>query len=91
MAKQSTDETKDSIQWNTPVPKELSEAAAARMSARGFNSKTEYVRSLIRADVERAAQEALEAKLVRAMKRSDFTEATPEFWEELKAELTGSD
>ena len=47
--------------WNTPVPSELSEAALARMVARGFNSKAEYVRSLMRADVERAAHEALEA------------------------------
>lgn len=79
------------VPWNTPVPSELSDAAHARMAARGFNSKAEYVRSLMRADVERAALEALEAKLLRAMKRGNMKEATPEFWEQLRSDVLDGD
>ena len=79
------------VAWNTPVPSELSEAALARMAARGFNSKAEYVRSLMRADVERAAHEALEAKLLRAMQRGRLKDATPDFWEQLRADVLGDD
>ena len=38
-------------------------AVQERMQVRGFNSKTEYVRALTRADVERA-RTALKTKLV---------------------------
>ncbi len=41
--------------------------------------------------VERAAHEALEAKLVRAMRRGKMKEATPEFWEQLREEVLGDD
>ena len=73
--------------WHTPVPVELSDRAHARMKARGFNSKAEYVRSLIRADVEKAALDELEAKLVRALERGKFTEDSPALWEKLRAEV----
>ncbi len=49
-----------------------------------------YVRALMRADVERTAQGRLEAKLLRAMKRADMKEATPEFWEKLRSEVLGN-
>ncbi len=41
------------VHYNTPVPGKLHRAVQARMKERGFNSKSEYVRSLMRADVER--------------------------------------
>ncbi len=77
--------------WNTPVPSELSEAALARLVARVFNSKAEYVRSIMRAPVERAAHEALEAELLRAMQRGRLKDATPDFWEQLRADVLGDD
>ena len=82
-----TEESAPTIPWNTPVPAELSDAALAAMAESGFNSKAEYVRALIRADVERRAQERLEAKLLRAMERGNLKEATPEFWEALRSEV----
>ena len=75
------------IPYSTPVPGELHRAVQERMAARGFNSKAEYVRALMRADVEHAAQEALEAKLIRAMKRGSYEDATPEFWEKFRADI----
>lgn len=79
------------IAWNTPVPAELSAAAHDRMAARGFNSKAEYVRSLIRADVEHAANQRLEQELLRAVERGDTRNTTPEFWDELRARARGSE
>lgn len=79
------------VPYNTPVPVELHRAIQERMASRGFNSKAEYVRALMRADVEGAAQETLEAKLRRALKRGSYKEATPEFWEELRADVLDDD
>ena len=56
-----------------------------------MKKKAEYVRALMRADVEHAAQEALEAKLVRAMKRGSYKDATPEFWEKFRADVLDED
>ena len=89
MAKQ--DQANPTVPWNTPVPSELSQAAEERMTAGGFNSKSEYIRSLIRADVERAAQQALEAKLLRAMERGNMKQVTPQFWEKLRTEVLSED
>ncbi|MEE9278885.1 MAG: type II toxin-antitoxin system ParD family antitoxin [Myxococcota bacterium] len=75
------------VPYNTPVPEKLHRSVQERMAAGGFNSKAEYVRSLMRADVERAAQARLEAKLARAMLRGNMKEATPEFWERLRSEV----
>ena len=79
------------VPYSTPVPDELHRAVQERMVSKGFNSKAEYVRALMRADVERAAQEALEAKLVRAMKRGSYKDATPEFWEKFRADVLNED
>ena len=74
--------------WHTPVPTELSDQARRRMKERGFNSKAEYVRSLMRADVEKAALDKLEAKLIRALERGKFTKDSAALWEKLRAEVT---
>lgn len=81
-------EIRNTVAWHTPVPAELSEAAQGRMRARGFNSKAEYVRSLMRADVEKAALEELESKLVGALERGNFEEDSPELWAKLRTEIS---
>jgi hypothetical protein len=86
MAKKETAEV-DTEAWHTPVPTELSDRAHERMKERGFNSKAEYVRSLMRADVEKAALDELEEKLVRALERGNFTEDSPALWKKLRAEV----
>lgn len=83
-------EEEKSVPWNTPVPAELSDAALGQMQSRGFNSKSEYIRHLIRADVEKAALGKLEAKLVGALERGNFTADSPELWEKLRSEVLGN-
>ena len=46
MAKQN--ETDPTVPYNTPVPQELHRAVKTRMAKGGFNSKSEYVRTLMR-------------------------------------------
>jgi putative addiction module CopG family antidote len=56
-----------------------------RIAAQGFQTVSEHVRALIRADQQRAGREHLEAKLLEAVERGDYREATPEFWQRLRA------
>lgn len=45
---------------------------------------SEYVRALIRADQQRAVREQRKAKLLEAIERGDYHEATPELWQRLR-------
>ncbi len=71
--------------YSVPIPAELDAEVRSRMQAGGFGSLSEYVRTTIRADLERARQEALEKKLLRALDRGNFKDATPAFFESLRA------
>ncbi len=52
----------------------------------GYNNTSEYVRDLIRRDLERREQRALEDRLLKALDAPD-TETTPEQADRLKARL----
>jgi putative addiction module CopG family antidote len=67
-----------------PVPPTMDAFIQERIAAQGFQTVSEYVRALIRADQQRAAREHLEAKLLEAVERGDYHEATPEFWQRLR-------
>ena len=67
-----------------PVPASLDAFIQERMAAQGFHTVSEYVRALIRADQQCAAREKLEAKLLEAVERGEYREATPEFWQRLR-------
>lgn len=75
--------------YSVPIPAELDAEVRRRMQAGGFGSLSEYVRTAIRADLDRARQEALEAKLVRALDRGNFKDAGPEFFESLRSLARG--
>ena len=71
--------------YSVPIPAELDAEVRSRMQAGGFGSLSEYVRTTIRADLEHARQGALEKKLLRALDRGNFKDATPAFFESLRA------
>ena len=77
-------DTKTTIFYSIPIPEDLDALVRARMTAGGFNSKAEYVRAAIRADLEQASQARLEEKLLRALERKDYRDATPEFFADLR-------
>jgi putative addiction module CopG family antidote len=67
-----------------PVPPAMDVFIQERIAAQGFQTVSEYVRALIRADQQQAARERLEGKLLEAVERGDYREATPEFWQRLR-------
>jgi len=67
-----------------PVPQAMHAFIHERLTTQGFQTVSEYVRALIRADQQRAVRERLEAKLLEAVERGDYREATPEFWQRLR-------
>lgn len=73
----------DTVTYSVPIPKEMDRLVQRRMKEAGFNATTEYVRSTIRADLDRAAKRKLQEKLIRAAERADYEKLTPKFWQEL--------
>ena len=74
---------------SVPVPLTMDAFIKERLTSQGFHTVSEYVRSLIRADQEQATRQQLEAKLLEAVERGDYREATPEFWERLEGIAQG--
>ena len=70
---------------SVPVPKGLEDFIKKRVSDAGFQTVSEYLRALVRADQQRAAEEELEAKLVGALDSGQFAEAGPELFHRLRA------
>jgi len=75
--------------YSVPIPSELDSEVRQRMQDGGFGSLSEYVRSAIRADIERSRHERLEKKLLRAIERGNFGDVTPDFFEGLRTLATG--
>ena len=55
-----------------------------RAQAGGYSTPTEYVRSLIRDDKKRAAQERLDKLIVEGLESGTPVEVTPEDWNEIR-------
>jgi len=84
-ARRMHSETFETKILSIPIPRALEDFIKERVSSQGFHTVSEYVRALIRADQEQAAQQRLEAKLLEAVERGDYREVTPEFWTRLEA------
>ena len=78
---------KDVKVLSVPVPKGMEEFIKTRVSDAGFQTVSEYLRSLVRADQQRAAEEKLESKLVAALDSGQFQEAGPELFDRLRGRL----
>ncbi len=78
---------KDVKVLSVPVPKGMEDFIKRRVSDAGFQTVSEYVRSLVRADQQRAAEEKLESKLVAALDSGQFQEVGPELFDRLRARL----
>ena len=70
-----------------PVPKNMEEFIRKRISEGGFQTVSEYLRALVRADQERAADEELETKLLEALDSGRFEQVTPELFDRLRSRL----
>ena len=74
---------------SVPVPPALDAFIKDRVKTKGFHTVSEYIRSLIRADLEAASRHEVEAQLLEAIERGDYREATPAFWQRMEAAATG--
>ncbi len=74
------------VRYTVPVPHELDRRVKLRLETGGFSTIAEYVRGLLRADVERVDRR-LEALLLEGLDSGEGIEITPEFWERRRKEL----
>ncbi len=73
---------------SVPVPKSMEGFIKKRVLEAGFQTVSEYLRTLVRADQKRAAEEELEAKLLEALDSGRFEKVTPELFERLRARVS---
>jgi len=52
-----------------------------------YSSTSEYMRELVRADQKRKAKEEFEQTMLASLSEGESEEATPEFWNTLRAEF----
>lgn len=78
---------------NIALPETLKSYVAERTRTGGYNSVSEYVRELIRADQEatakRQAWQEVGAKLREGLESGEAEPVTEEFWEDLRRRARG--
>jgi antitoxin ParD1/3/4 len=72
---------------NISLPDPLKQYVEEQVTVRDYSSASEYMRELVRADQKRNAKEQLERTLLESLLEGEAQEATPEFWNTLRAEL----
>ena len=72
---------------NISLPDTLREFVEEQVAEGGYSTASEYVRELIRADQKRRAEERLETLLLEGLQSGPAMEATPEWWEQFRADL----
>lgn len=72
---------------NISLPDAMKAFVEAQVQTGQYASASDYIRALVREDQKRQAEQELEAKLLAALDSDDFREATPEFFERLRARV----
>jgi antitoxin ParD1/3/4 len=72
---------------NISLSEALKEFVETKVSSGSYTSASEYVRELIRAARKKEAEEELISLLEAGLNSGPPTEATPEFWANLKRDL----
>ena len=75
------------------LPEDLKQFAIKRSRTAHFGTPSDYIRGLIREDLQRLEEERLEAELLKGLRSGKGIRMTPQKWQQLKAEaakrLTG--
>jgi len=69
------------------IPESLQEFVQRQVECGGYNSASEYMRELIRADQRRKAQEHLEAEILQGLDSGDSTPMTADDWQAIRQEV----
>ncbi len=72
---------------NITLPEPMRQFIEEQINSGSYSTASEYVRTLIREDQKRKAQERLEALLLEGLDSGAPIEATPEFWQELRGRI----
>jgi antitoxin ParD1/3/4 len=72
---------------NISLPDPMKSFVDSQVTKGMYGSVSDYIRTLIREDQKRKAQEELEKKLLAALDDGNFQEVTPEFFNQLRARI----
>lgn len=72
---------------NISLPQSMKDYVEGQVKTVGFSTPSEYVRSLIREDQKRRAEDRIEALLLEGLDSGHPIEITPEFWETRRKQL----
>jgi antitoxin ParD1/3/4 len=72
---------------NISLPRSLKDYVEGRVKEGSFSTPSEYLRSLLREDLRRNAQEKLEAALLEGLSSGKAIEGTPEYWDRKRRQL----
>jgi antitoxin ParD1/3/4 len=77
----------DLTSLNISLPRSLKDYVENQVRDSGYSTPSEYVRSLLREDQKRRAQEKIEALLLEGIESGKPIEITPEYWETKRSQL----
>ena len=72
---------------NISLPDPMKSFVDSQVTEGMYGSVSDYIRTLIREDQKRKAQEELEKKLLAALDDGNVQEVTPEFFNQLRARI----
>lgn len=72
---------------NISLPDPMKSFVESQVTEGMYGSVSDYIRTLIREDQKRKAQDELEKKLLAALDDGTFQEVTPEFFNQLRAQI----
>lgn len=72
---------------NISLPDPMKSFVDSQVTEGMYGSVSDYIRTLIREDQKRKAQEELERRLLAALDDGNFEEVTPEFFNKLRSRI----
>jgi antitoxin ParD1/3/4 len=72
---------------NISLPQPLKDYVENQVKGLGYSTPSEYIRSLLREDQKRQAQERIEALLLEGLESGKPIEINPEYWETKRRQL----
>lgn len=70
------------------LPEDLKQFAIKRSRTAHYGTPSDYIRGLIREDLNRLEEERLETELMKGLKSGKGIQMTPDAWQRLKAEAS---
>ncbi len=72
---------------NISLPESMRDFISEQVAKGGYSTASEYIRHLIRQELERVAKTKLETLLLEGLDSGESIEITDEWWEQKRSEL----